>query len=359
MIKKILFLGRFAPPMHGAARMNELYYGSLKENYKVKKVKINYSSSVGDIGRFSVMKIFGIFIVFFRVLFWLIFFRPNLVYFEIAPTGFAFFRDSIYVLLCKIFRRKIVFSNHARGVGRVGGIRLSYYKFIFRKSKMVLLSPLLYNEFEKIYDRKDVHFLANGIEDELGKEGLKKRLENKKIRLLFLSNMIESKGPMDALKLCSKLKKNAVDFECYFIGAFDNNDFKKEWFSKMEKMGLIDECKYLGAVYGEDKKNIMKDIDFLVFPTKYPMECYPLVILEAFMYGIRVLTYDTAAIKEIVSKDFLGFVSKKRNIDELYSYLIKNKKIDERKKIRDYFKKRYTMEIAGKGLNKIIKKELG
>jgi len=361
-MKKILFLGRFSPPMHGAARMNELYYDYLKKKYDIRKIKINYSSSIDEVGKFSVMKILGIFVVFFKVLFWLIFFRPNLVYFEIAPTGFAFFRDSIYVLLCKMFRRKIVFSNHARGVGSVGGLRLRYYKFIFRKTKMILLSPLLYSEFYKIYDKKDVYFLANGIKDELMDSEasviFEKRCVNKKIRLLFLSNMIESKGPMDVLGFCSKLKNDGIKFKCDFVGAFSDEEFRGRWFDKMRKLGLEKNCKYFGALYGDDKKDFMERADFLVFPTEYPMECYPLVILEAFMYGIPVLSYDTGAIKEIVSKDFLGFVSVGKNVEELYNYFRKNMKMNNGSKIRGYFKRNYTIEIAGKGLNKIISKEL-
>jgi len=363
-MKKILFLGRFTPPMHGTARMNGLYYNVLQKEYKTKKVKINYSLSVGDIGRLSLMKFFGIFIVFFQVLYQLIIFRPNLIYFEIAPKGLAFFRDSIYVLLCKLFRRKIVFSNHARGARdeMENSLKKEYYRFIFRKTKIILLSKSLYSEFSEIYKKSDVYFLPNGIDDELSDNEtsiiFKKRDNNKKLKLLFLSNMIESKGPIDALELCFMMKNAGVDFECDFVGAWGNNDFKEEWILKLKDLGLEKNCKYLGPKYDTEKKNILEKANFLIFPTRYPMECYPLVILEAFMFGIPVLSYDTAAVKEIINKDFLGFVSKKRNVGELYDYLIKNMGKKEHGAIREYFKRNFTIEIAGKKLNGIIRKEL-
>ena len=44
--------------------MNELYYNSLKKNYNIRRVKINYSSSIDEIGKLNVAKFFGVFVVF-------------------------------------------------------------------------------------------------------------------------------------------------------------------------------------------------------------------------------------------------------------------------------------------------------
>lgn len=361
-MKKILFLGRFSPPMHGAARMNGLYYDALREKYDVRKIKINFSSSIGEVGRFNLFKFLGVFVVFFQTLFQLLLFWPDLVYFEIAPNGFAFYRDSIYVILCKLFRRRIVFSNHARGVGEEmnGGFKEGYYRFVFRNSRIILLSKLFYLEFKELYEKKDVYFLGNGVEDEISDKKaeriFKERKKNKVLQLLFLSNMIESKGPADVLQLCSRLKKNRIKFECNFVGAFSDENFEKRWFAELKKRRLEKECKYLGAVYGDNKEMIWASANYLVFPTVYPMECYPLVILEAFMHGVPVLSYDTAAVREIISKDFLGYVSKKKNTDELYGHLKNNLGVKDWVRIREYFKRNYTIEIAGKKLNRIIEK---
>jgi len=363
-MKNVLFMGRFYPPMHGAAKMNGLYYNVLKKNYKIKKIKINYSDSIDQIGRFNLKKIFGIFIVFSKLLYQLIVFKPDMIYFEIAPKGLAFFRDSIYVLMCKLFREKILFSLHASGIsnGINSEFKKKYYKFIFRKTKIVLLSKLLYFDIKDIFDKKDVYFLGNGIEDELSdKESdiiFKERKKNRKTRILFLSNMIESKGPLDALVVCKKLRGDGLDFECNFVGAWENDETEKKWKKKLEEFELEDSCKYLGPKYGEDKKKILIRTDFLIFPTKYFMECYPLVILEAFMFGIPVLSYDTGAIKEMINEKFLGFVSKKCSVSELYDYLKKNLKNRDSVRIREYFKKNYAIEIVGKKLIKIFEKEL-
>src|SRR3989344_5331432 len=163
MKDKILFVGRFPPPIHGASMMNENYFNSqlIKNNFIIDRIIINNKEEPKDIGKFSFKKFFRIFKVFFQLKKKLKSFSPNLIYFEIAPIDFAFLRDSIYVLLCKFFGKKIIFQIHARGINKKTNNFLwrRYYKFIFKNSKMILLSWMLYPEVEKIIPKKKYFYI--------------------------------------------------------------------------------------------------------------------------------------------------------------------------------------------------------
>lgn len=359
MKKKILFLGRFPPPVHGASLMNESYFNGKEMNrqFELKRVKINYFDNLNEMGSINLKKFFGIFIVFFKLLKELIMFKPDLIYFEIPVKGLAFFRDSLFVLECKIFRKKILFETHTKGLKKT-----LYRRFIFRKSKMIILSPILYPEVSAIFDRQDVYFVPNGIKDEVKDKEFNKitieRSKNKEVQLLFLSNMYETKGPLDVLKICNYLQ-DKIKFRCSFAGNFPDREIEKRWFSLREEYGLESQCIYLGPRFGKDKEDLLRHTNFMVFPTQYKNESFPLVILESFMFGVPVLSYDTGAIREIISKDYLGYISKSGNWEELASVLIN--KIKERhdyKKIRNYFKKNYKFEVAENRLIKIFEKEL-
>ena len=52
---KILFMGRFPPPVHGAAVMNEFYFNSLEigRKFEIDRVSINNKGDFKYIGRFS------------------------------------------------------------------------------------------------------------------------------------------------------------------------------------------------------------------------------------------------------------------------------------------------------------------
>jgi len=367
MKNKILFIGRFPPPVHGASKVNESYLKSklINKNFELEKVKINKYEEIKDIGKFSFGKFKNIFKVFSKLRKKLKKFNPDLIYFEVAPTGFAFIRDSIYILLCKSFKRKIIFQLHARGIKEKAKnfFWRNYYKFIFNNTKMILLSKIIYEEVKKVIPEKNIYILPNGIENSLNKIDFKKivskRNKNKKPVLLFLSNMIEDKGALDVLEICKNLKKKKINFECFFVGAWQERNFKKKFENFIQKNKLEDYCKYLGPKYRKEKEKILSKTDFMIFPTKYKNESFPLVILEAFMFGIPVLSYDTGAIKEIISKDFLGYVSKNKSYEELEKELIKRfKRKKESNKIRKYFEKNYTFKIAEKNLKEIFEEEL-
>lgn len=360
-MKKILFLGRFAPPMHGAAKMNDLYFNALKRNnnFEVKKIKLNKYDSLEDIGKIGWEKIKGYFQTLKELISEIRKFDPEVIYLEMAPRGIAFFKDSILVLISKLFKKKVFIQFHAKGANQTtkNKIAESYYKFIFKNTKIILLSKVLFDDIKNVAKLEQIEILPNGITDEITDKEFQKiiitRKKNKKLIFLFLSNMIETKGPIEVLKICNELNKEGIDFECNFIGKFQNEEFKIKFMDRVKEYRLDKKCKYLGAKYGKDKKPILQKTDFLIFPTQYPEECYPLVILEAFMYGIPVFSYNNGAISNIVNENILGFVSKNNDWREL------SKKIKTQKsyptKIRTIFKKHYELEKSVKKLYGILK----
>jgi len=363
-MKKVLFLGRFAPPMHGAAKMNELYFNALNrdKNFEVHKIKLNKYDSLEKIGKIDLAKIKGYFQTIKEFKKKLKNFNPDVVYLEMAPKGLAFVKDSIFVNIAKKKGKKVFIQFHAKGAkhSTKNFFLRQYYKKVFKDTKIILLSKILFQDISNVAKKNQIKILPNGIEDEITDKEfekiIKERKKNKKLQLLFLSNMIESKGPMDVLNICNKLNKKGIDFKCKFVGKFQDEEFRARFDKQLKNLKLEKKCKYFGPKYGEEKKKILEKTDFLVFPTKYTEETFGLVIVEAFMYGIPTLSYNNGAIKNIIKKDYLGFVSKNNNWEELFDALnrLLKKKIDP-KKIREEFKKRFLLVKSEKKLRKILK----
>ena len=318
-----------------------------------------------ELGKFNKKRFLEIFSTMKNLIKKIIKFKPKLIYFEVAPTGLAFLRDSLYILICRLFHKKIIFQLNARGIHEKTKniFWRKYYKFIFKNSKMILLSNLLYSEVKDIFEKQNILILPNGIINNVSNEQInamgKKRKDLQKKTLLFISNMVESKGALDTLKICNELNKKEKNFECLFVGPWQEKKFEKKWRNLLKEYKLEKKCKYLGPKYGEEKEKILEKADFLIFPTKYPNESFPLVILEAFMHGIPVFSYNHGAIKEMISRDFLGFVSNKKDwrklAEELNKGILKNQKNNE---IRKHFNKFYDLKIAEENLKKIFEKEL-
>ena len=367
MKNKILYLGRFPPPVHGASKVNENYFKSkiIRKEFDVDKIRIGCPNNLEDLGKFNNKRFFEIFSTSNKLISKIRNFKPNLIYFEIAPTGMAFLRDSFYALICKLFGKKILFQIHARGIPEKvkNNLWKQYYKFIFNKAKMILLSNLLFSEVKDVISKKNILILPNGIEDSLSEKEsnkiIEKRSKKKKKTLLFISNMVESKGALDALKICNELDKKGKNFECLFVGPWQEKGFETKWKKMLKEFKLEKKCKYLGPKYGKEKAKVFSKTDFLLFPTKYPNESFPLVILEAFAFGIPVFSYGQGAIKEIISKEFLGFVSNKKDWKELSNELAKKiSKKQKNKQIRKHFNQFYNLKTAENNLKKIFIKEL-
>lgn len=359
-MKKVLFLGRFAPPMHGAAKMNDLYFNALKKDrsFSVKKIKLNKYNSLENIGKIDKSKIKGYIQTINELISKIKKFNPEIIYLEMAPKGIAFYKDSIFVLISKLFKKKIFIQFHAKGISQTTKNKLAalYYKSVFKNTKIIILSKILFNDIKNVAKWKQIKILPNGIPDEINdnefEKIIKRRDKNKKPIFLFLSNMIESKGPIDVLKICNKLNIKGVDFECNFIGKFQDADFKKKFEKQLKIFKLEKKCKYLGAKYGKNKNKILEKSDLLIYPTTE--DCFPLVILEAFMFGIPVFSYNTGAIKEMISEKDIGVVMNQKDWKGLFKEIKKNKKYNP-KIIRRKFQKHFYISNTIKKLKRILK----
>jgi glycosyltransferase involved in cell wall biosynthesis len=61
---------------------------------------------------------------------------------------------------------------------------------------------------------------------------------------------------------------------------------------------LGDRLEWRGAVHGDAKLRFFRDIDVFVFPTRYPYEAQPNVVLEALSAGNHVVAPDRGCIRE-------------------------------------------------------------
>ena len=144
--------------------------------------------------------------------------KIDLCYIAITSTGLAFFRDVIYISVLKLFNVKLVYHMHNKGVNSFQNNFFYHlcYKFIFRDVKVILLSKLLYSDIQKYVGINNFYICPNGIDNiKLGFQ----RQSNAIPKLLFLSNLMRSKGVYDLLDACFQLKKKGVDFYCDYVGA--------------------------------------------------------------------------------------------------------------------------------------------
>jgi glycosyltransferase involved in cell wall biosynthesis len=232
---------------------------------------------------------------------------------SLTAKGPGFYKDFLVVLLLKLFRKKIVYHFHNRGVSTKQDDRFNdfLYQITFKGTKSILLSELLYSDIKKYVTADDAFFCANGIpevSDEYRMDNCSGGLPLKKAcRLLFLSNMIVEKGVYQLLEACKLLRKKAIDFECHFVGTWSEIT-EGQLQTSIATSNLSNVVFTHGRQLGKEKYALLKSADIFVFPTFYHNECFPLVNLEAMQFSLPIVTTSVGGIPDMVLDGETGFV---------------------------------------------------
>lgn len=314
MKPKILFILHLPPPIHGAAMMGKYIQESELVNSSFDCFCINLATagSLSDIGHVSLEKLLKYLLLLRYISHVVKEIRPELVYITPNAGGKAFFKDFIVVQMLKSMGCKIIAHYHNKGVSAYQSkwIYNFLYKRFFSNLKVILLAENLYKDIAKYVKREDVYICPNGIPSSC-KEEMEARRNNVIPHLLFLSNLLISKGVivlLDALKI---LKEKEYTFVCQFIGGETAEINAVQFFEEVNKRELSDLVTYVGRKVREEKEAFFRQADIFVFPTYY--ETFGLVNLEAMEYKLPVISTNEGGIPDIVKDGENGLICEKQN----------------------------------------------
>ena len=481
---KILFIAPLPPPVHGSAMVSQYIKESrvVNEAFDCDFVNLSTSRSMEEIGKGGIKKLFRFVAAYFEVLWKLITHRYSLCYLAITCHGMGFLKDAPFVLLCKLFGRKVVLHQHNKGMSR--DVNRWPYRWlmplVYRNATVMLLSWHLYEDISAVVKREQVVVCANGVppldngqqstdngvlrdegfgltqkaqntqnisinanidtnldsnsqnariaslacglpdetfnltqtsqnnckgqgqqttvngllrdeDTELNVESLMFNEGSQRLnvdvnvdanlqsmtainqrpegainraehfhrsgasltaatqlsplqsnfnrtecfhrseasltctagapRLLFLSNLIESKGIYVLLEACRMLKEEGVAFRCDYVGGESKLISGEAFRSAIAERGLTDCVTYHGPQYGAAKDRFFREADVFVQPTFD--DCFPLTLVEAMQYRLPIVSTDVGAIPDIVTDGVNGFVCPQRDVQALAEALRK------------------------------------
>lgn len=363
MKPKLLCILHLPPPIHGASMVGEYIKKSSIINHKlnIRYVNLSTSKSLNDIGKSGFPKLFRFIILLYEVMFQMIIFRPNKVYLTLTAKGIGFYKDCFVVLIAKIFGGNMVYHFHNKGVRSHQHKFFDnlLYKFVLNGADIMILSEKLYPDVEKYVPRNKVFICPNGIPETIYPiRDFHHKSINKPVQLLFLSNLIESKGLFILIEACRLLKNKHLPFTCVIVGG--EGDISEQHLNKkIEGLGLENEISYLGKKYNEEKKSVFLESDIFVFPTYYDNETFGLVNIEAMQANLPVISTPEGGISDVVDDGITGFLVPKKDIDylaERLEELIINpqKRKEMGQKGFEKFKDSFTLQIFERRFTEII-----
>ena len=376
-MKRILFIAPLPPPVHGSAMVSKY----IKDSAKVQSVAqcdwVNLSTSrrMDEIGKGGAMKLLRFMGAYLKTLWLLLTHRYDLCYLAITCHGIGFLKDAPFVWLCKMFGCRVLIHQHNKGMSNCID-RWPYrwlIPYIYKRARVMLLSWHLYPDIAKVVKREQVVICANGIRETVSGErsvlngtDIKPSTQNPQqeqrdltkhstlnsqhytlnskhytlhtkqehrdltkpltahrsplpVNLLFLSNLIPSKGVYVLLDACRILKDKGLDFQCNFVGGETKEIDRARFEAEVQRRGLEGMVRYEGPKYGEEKEEYWRSSDVFVQPTFE--DCFPLTIVEAMQHGLPVVSTTEGAVPDMVADGVNGFVCERKDVSGLAGVL--------------------------------------
>jgi len=363
---KLLCILHYSPPAHGASKVGDFIKSSekLKDEFDCRFIKIKSSDTIGDIGKVNFKKIYFVVELFFKILFTVIVFRPNKIYFTVSIKGVAFYRDLLLSNIWKGYKlftkSEVYYHYHTKGVSEF--VKSSRNKkltsYFLKDINLVLLSPMLEDDFEEVKTFKKVYYLPNGVENNYDEKSFDNYISTKKfeekINVLYLSNMIKEKGYFEVINLVNNYKNDNIHF--HFAGGWQKDEDEKEFFEYIKKNGLEKSVTFHGFVNGIQKKELFEKSHVFVFPTRYKNEAFPLSVLEAFSYGLPCLSTDEGSIPFIINEKSGVVVNDLQNLEKGFKNILENYiNIETSQYCRNRYLENFSLKQFEENLLKVLK----
>ncbi len=360
----ILFIVPLPPPVHGSSMMSMYIKNSklINDNARCDYVNLSTSRSMDEIQKFSIKKIFRFLYSYLKTFIYLVTRRYDTCYLATSCFGIPFLKDAPFVLMCKLFCNNVIIHFHNKGMKEYSS--KPFYKWIYhlvyKHTTVILLSELLYDDVKGIIKKEQVRICPNGIPELINSPKTESKKNNPIPTILFLSNLIESKGVICLLDACKILRDQGCEFICNLVGG-ETEEINIERINKeINNRGLGSYVFYKGRAYGLEKEKYYDTADIFVFPTYYAQECFPVVLLEAMQHRLPCVSSYEGAIPEIIEDGYNGLLCNPHDIDSLahcLKSLINNKEDRERMGVNglSLYETKYKLTNFENTLNSILK----
>jgi glycosyltransferase involved in cell wall biosynthesis len=213
--------------------------------------------------------------------------------------GFGQIYDWPYVIVAKIFSRRIFIHHHSFAYLNKPSLLNRAFFSLVEKETHIVLSHGMGAALSSIYkiDPSSVKVVSNAaFFDSIKTSGAGVIDSSPPICLGYLSNITFEKGFVEFFEVVSQLKHLGISCQALIAGPVASD--ASTTFHRM--LAVASGTEYLGPIYGEAKNQFYERLNFFLFPSDYINEAEPLVIHEALRSGAYVLACDRGAIAEML-----------------------------------------------------------
>ncbi|MBO4988559.1 MAG: glycosyltransferase family 4 protein [Lachnospiraceae bacterium] len=302
---RVLMVGP-AREVHGgvSAVINNYYEAGLD-----KKIEMEYLPSMKDGSKWCKLFVaLGAYTKFVCIA-W----KYDIVHIHMASDS-SFYRKSLFILLTKIYRKKLIVHEHG------GNFREFYYEsksklkqqFICRvlnlADKFIVLSEEWYDFFTPIVKKELLQIVNNAI---VVPDITEKDYRNHNI--LYLGRITPEKGIRELITSFEQVRKKYPDSVLYLGGIFEEEAFSREIEGR-------EGVRFLGWIGQEQKNKMLSECSIFALPSYF--EGQPISLLEAMACGCCCIATQVGGIPQIINHNNNGILVESKKQEQLTNSLL-------------------------------------
>lgn len=213
-------------------------------------------------------------------------------------------RDVIYLIIAKLFRKKTVVFYRGwddEFADKLMADKSIFYKIFFLKATASIVLAKSFKEKLSSFGHKGpIYVETTTVDSGILRESINTR-EN--FTILYMARVEKEKGVFILLEAFKQLQPKFPDIRLVIGG---DGKALGELNARIEHE-QIKNVTILGFISGENKSIILANSDVFVFPTYYK-EGMPNAVLEAFAFGLPVITRPVAGIMDVFADGASGYL---------------------------------------------------
>ncbi len=240
----------------------------------------------------------------------------------------AFFRDSLYCAIARIFNKKIIVFWHGWEDSFEEEVKKTWWKkklFLVTYAyadKTLVLGTIFKNKLKSLGSNKTNYISTTSIADDTDikhfdiKQKFYNQSKKENIDILFLSRIEIEKGIYIAIDTINEINKTYKD-NCilHIAGSGSELNKTKEYVARNKITNIV----FHGFITGIEKFRLLESTDICFLPSY--SEGLPSSILESMLYAQPIISRSTGGISDLIKNGNNGFLSEGKHYTDFLPFI--------------------------------------
>ncbi len=218
-------------------------------------------------------------------------------------------RKCLFMALAKLAGKKVIVHFHAFSPDTtINGKYKNVYRYLFSNADVVIVLSQLWKKY--VNDAFELGGKVCVIYNPCTAEISPLKYDKKK-RILYAGTVNARKGYKDMIKAFAKIARDYPDWQIVFAGNGEVDKGK----SLAVRLGIYRQVVFLGWVSGKEKDKAFKEASIFCLPSY--AEGFPMAVLDAWAYGLPVITTPVGGIPDVAEDGVNMFLFNPGDVDVL------------------------------------------